>query len=65
MTYYVKLRHPYRIGETILAVPTGQMRPTERGGTEAEFISITPKSNVATFWATREDLVDKPQVPQP
>lgn len=61
MTGYVKLRHPYRIGETILAVPTGKTRTTERGGTEAEGKVCSPGANLETVWFTKQDLVDKPQ----
>ena len=57
MSYYVTIRHPYRIGESVAAVPTGKTRTQEREGKEIEVRVITAKSNLDTLWIKQKDLL--------
>jgi hypothetical protein len=58
MSYYVTIKNPYRIGESIACVPTGKTRTENGKGTEAECRVITPQTNMDTIWITREDLIN-------
>lgn len=57
MKYYVKINHPYRIGEELVAVPTGKKRTENGAGTEICVRVITPKTGMDTLWIKKEDLV--------
>ena len=55
--YYVTLKDPFRIGETIKVVPTGKTRTTDGGRTQAEGRAITPGCGLETVWFTKEEIV--------
>lgn len=40
----------------LVGVPTGKVKKREDGMIEAEFISISPRSNCSKIWATKEEL---------
>lgn len=59
MKYYATIYHPFRIGEELIALPTGQtrQRESEIPEIEAEVRILTPKSNLETIWIIRKDLI--------
>lgn len=57
MSYYVRIRHPHRIGETILVVPTGKTRTTNGAGVEAEGRVISPKTNLEIIWFAKKEII--------
>ena len=54
---YIRVRHPHRIGEELIAIPTGKTR-TENGTREALVKILTPKAGIAELWIKRNDLIE-------
>lgn len=58
-TGYVTLNIPKSLFQMVrvIGVPTGKKRVREDGKVEAQFVCLTPGSNEALVWATREQIV--------
>lgn len=56
MTGYVYTKHPIT-GETIVVLPTGKT-----DGGKAEFMVLSPRSNLTTLWLERKDIFGKEHV---
>jgi len=59
MNHYVTINHPNRIGENLVAIPTGKVRQREStlSEVEAEVRILTPKSNLDKLWIVKEDII--------
>lgn len=52
MKYYITIHHPYRIGEELIACPTGKVV-----GDTAEVIILTPNCGLWKIWIKEEDII--------
>ena len=57
MIGYVKIKDREKLLGTLHAVPTGATRTSETGDREAEFLVITPKSNLGRVWRRRDEVL--------